>query len=257
MGERVQGLAAVVTAAGHGIGQQIAIQLAAEGARVAASDINETAAAATAQLIRAAGGEAESWQCDARDSDAVDALAAFCREKWGGLDIWVNNAGGSGFRRLHEHTDEEWRQQIALNLDSTFYGLRTALRNMIGQKSGGSIVNISSGAGVLGVPGLSPYGAAKAGIISLTKTAALENARRGIRVNCIVPGAIDTGWTDTLPEGREAYEKNLVAGRMGRPEEIADAVLFLASSKASYVNGAILTVDGGDSSKLSSSPLAE
>jgi meso-butanediol dehydrogenase/(S,S)-butanediol dehydrogenase/diacetyl reductase len=156
---------------------------------------------------------------------------------------------------LRDTTDQDFQNQLQLNLASSFYGMREALAVML-PAGRGSIVNIASAAGLMGSPGLGPYAAAKAAIINLTKTAAVENARRGVRINCVVPGSIATAgmiaWLEGERDARDAWENNLVPGRMGRPEEIANAVAFLASDEASYINGAALVVDGGATVKLPS-----
>ena len=244
----------VVTGAGSGIGRACALRFAAVGARVVVSDLVEARAAAVAQEI----GRAEdviALQCDVAKPDQVDAMAAACVEGFGGLAGWINNAAHPGGGLLAETTNEEWEQIQAVTLGGVFYGIRAALRPMLAAGSG-SIVNISSGAGIASEPAIGPYGAAKAGVIALTKSAAVENAGSGVRVNCIAPGPIDTpgmaGWVDQFPGGRAGFEAQIPQGRLGRPEEMANVALFLLSDESSYVNGALIPADGGVSARLGS-----
>jgi len=249
------GKVAIVTGSGSGIGRAIARRLARQGARVVVADLLEASARATLELLRSEGGEG-SWRvCDVRDSEQVRAMVDETVAEHAGLHVMVNNVGVSVDGALKDCSDEVWSEQLRVNLSSAFFGMREALRVMLPQGCG-SIVHVSSGAGLMGAPGLGAYAAAKAGMINMAQTAAVENARSGVRINCVVPGAIGTEamlkWLDVEPGMRAEWEEGLVPGRLGRPEEIANAVAFLASDAASYVNGAALVVDGGASVKLPS-----
>jgi meso-butanediol dehydrogenase/(S,S)-butanediol dehydrogenase/diacetyl reductase len=167
----------------------------------------------------------------------------------------VNNAASPMFGAVADMDDATWRGVMAVTLDGVFYGMRAALRVMAAQGRG-SIVNTSSGAGLGGVAGLGAYGAAKAGVINLTKTAALEVAARNVRVNAICPGSIETPpllmFVDALPGGRPAFERQIPMRRIGQPEEMASVALFLASDEASYVTGAVIVADGGVTAAIGS-----
>lgn len=246
---RIDGRIAIVTGAGSGIGAAIARRFSAAGAQVIAADVRgET----IDELARSMSG-LSAQTCDVTDPAAVDALVEGAVQRFGRLDVMVNNVGRSVAGWLKDATNEEWERVLALTLSSTFYGTRAALRAMLPQRSG-SIINISSGAGFGGAPGLATYGAAKSGVNNLTQSAAVECARSGVRINAISPGAIETPaiveWAKSLPGGVSAYEATLLPGRFGRPEEIAAAALFLASDEASFVNGAIIPVDGAASARM-------
>ncbi len=246
---------AIVTGAGAGIGRATAERFARDGAYVATVDRDPIAVLATLELIRGRGGDGVAIDCDVTQSDEIRAfIEKLCADR-GAVHILVNNVGGSIDGPLKDTTDQDFQNQLQLNLASTFYGMREALAVML-PTGRGSIVNIASAAGLMGSPGLGPYAAAKAAIINMTKTAAVENARSGVRINCVVPGSIATAgmidWLEGKPNARAAWENNMVPGRMGRPEEIANAVAFLASDEASYINGAALVVDGGAAIKLPS-----
>lgn len=244
---------AVITGGGSGIGRATALRLAAEGAQVVVADIDADAAAASASAIGDAGGRATASCCDVRDAGEVEALLAAVVAERARLDILVNNVGLTLGGELADISDEQWRALVAVNLDATFFGVRAALRHMRPQ-GGGSIINVSSGAGLSGSPGMGPYGACKAGVIQLTRTAAIENIGTGVRINCLVPGAIATsallGWAEQQPGGRVAHERSLIPRRLGRPEEMAACIAFLASDDASFVNGEALVADGGASAVL-------
>ncbi len=247
--DRLEGRIAIVTGAGSGIGAAIARGFAAAGAQVVAADIR-------AEAVETLAGEhrgVTARGCDVTVSTGIDALVDETVRRCGRLDVMVNNVGQSIAGWLKDATDAEWERVLALTLSSTFFGVRAALRVMLPRRSG-SIINISSGAGFCGAPGLATYGAAKAGVNNLTQSAAVENARSGVRINAISPGAIRTPgilqWAAELPGGVAAYEQTLLPGRFGRPEEIAAAALFLASDEASFVNGALLPVDGAASARM-------
>jgi len=254
---RFVGRNVIVTGASSGIGRATALRFASEGAFTVAADLDLENAEATVEAIRAEGGSGAALGCDVTSSESFREAIEQTRSDRGALDVLVNNVGGSVDTSVQEAGDEDFAAQLELNLVSAFYGTREALRVML-PAGRGSIINTSSGAGTTGAPGLGPYAAAKAGVINLTQTAAVENARSGVRINCVVPGAIGTdgllGWLDTRPGARAAFEEALVSGRVGRPEEIAAAVAFLASDDASYINGHALVVDGGASVKLPSLP---
>ncbi|MGD9598250.1 MAG: SDR family NAD(P)-dependent oxidoreductase [Steroidobacteraceae bacterium] len=245
----LEGKTAIVTGAGSGIGAAIARRLAAAGAQVIAADLRIEAAAALAAEVKGITAQG----CDVTRAGDVDALVAAVVERHGRLDVMVNNVGQSIAGWLQDTTDEDWQRVLAVTLSSTFHGVRAALRAMLPKRSG-SIINISSGAGFGGSPGLAAYGAAKAGVNNLTQSAAVENARSGVRINAIAPGAIETpailAWARSLPGGLPAYEATLLPGRFGRPEEIAAVAVFLASDAASFVNGAIIPVDGAASARM-------
>lgn len=241
----------IVTGSGGegGIGAAIAARFIIEGATVFVVDIERAKAE---NVARALGERAIAWECDVTSADAVEALIAEAVKRFGRLDVLVNNVGFTTPGRIAELSDDAWDRVIAGNLTSTFYGVRAALRPMRAQKAG-TIINISSAAGIGGAPGLGVYGAAKAGVISLTQTAAVENFKAGVRVNAILPNAATKpllAWFEATPDGRETRAAIENYARCGSPDEIAAAALFLASADSSYVNGVILPVDGGLSARV-------
>jgi len=248
MAGRLEGKVAVITGAASGIGRATALRFAAEGAAVVVGDISPEGAAAVVKEIEGKGGRAASRKVDVANSAEVDALIDEAVQRFGRIDILMNNAAAPHGAPVSSTTNEDWRRVMSVTLDGVFYGVRAALVHMTAQGSG-SILNISSGAGLGGEVMLGAYGAAKAAVINLTKTAAVENAGTGVRVNCICPGPIATppltAWLGAIPGGVEAFSKQIPAKRIGQPEEIAAVATFLASDEASYVTGAIVVADGG------------
>lgn len=242
----LQGKSALVTGASRGIGRAIALALAEAGADVAVNYAgSEAAAAETAQAIEALGRRAIAIQANVGKAAEFEAMAKQVIEAFGSLDILVNNAGITRDNLLMRMKEEEFDQVIETNLKGVFNGIKAVTRPMMKQRSG-RIINISSVVGALGNPGQANYVAAKAGVIGLTKSAARELASRGITVNCVAPGFIETDMTDKLSdEMRESLGAQIPLARLGRPEDIAMAVRFLASDAAAYMTGQTVHVDGG------------
>lgn len=240
------GKTALVTGASRGIGRAIAIALAEAGADVAVNYAgSEAAAAQTAQAVEAMGRRAFTVKANVGKSAEFDAMVASVLATFGKLDILVNNAGITRDNLIMRMKEEEFDEVIETNLKGVFNGIKAVTRSMMKQRSG-RIVNISSVVGALGNAGQANYVASKAGVIGLTKSAARELASRGITVNAVAPGFIGTDMTDKLPaEMREKLERDIPLGRIGKPEEIATAVLYLASDAASYMTGQTLHIDGG------------
>jgi len=254
MGDRLRGKVAIVTGAGSGIGRATALRFAAEGAKLVVNDVNGEAAARVVKEIEAAGGSAVAFPADVADARAVEALVREATSRFGRLDVLVNNAAAVIPGPVEAIGDADWRRTQSVTLDGVFHGIRAALPVMAAQ-GGGSIINIASGAAVAGEPGLGAYGAAKAAVVNLTMTAAVENAARGVRVNTILPGPIETPPLLAAVEatgGRAGWERQIPCGRLGRPEEMAAVALFLASDDASYVHGAAIVADGGVAARTNS-----
>ncbi len=249
-GSELAGKTALVTGGASGIGRATAQALAREGASVLVADIDAAGAEAVATAIVESGGHARAIRCDVTRPKDVDAMVQAALDAFGGrLDCAVNNAGITApGGLLHEIALDAWDRQLAVNLTGVFLCLRAELPAMRAQRSG-AIVNMASGAGLIGTPGLAHYGAAKHGILGLTKTAALENAALGVRVNALCPGSTDTpmlrAFMDRSDAARRMILNSIPAGRLGTPEEVAEAALWLCSERASYVNGESMLVDGG------------
>jgi 3-oxoacyl-[acyl-carrier protein] reductase len=245
MSQSLAGRKALITGAGRGIGAAIATRLATEGAHVAVNDLDADTAKATVEKLRSAGAEATTVIGDIAEPDDARRIVAEAVSALGGLDILVNNAA-TGFRKkLRDVTDEDWTRTIAVNLNAPFFLTQAALDHLKASGSG-AIVNICSTA-VIGFFGQVAYDASKGGLLTLTRSLAVELGREGIRVNAICPGFIDTqaAASEDLGAIAEKQAKTQPIRRIGRPEEIANAVTFLVSDEASYVTGQALFVDGG------------
>jgi 3-oxoacyl-[acyl-carrier protein] reductase len=243
---KLTGKSAIVTGASRGIGRAIAIALAKEGAKVAVNYAgSEDKAAETVRMIEEAGGEAFAIRASVSSAEDVKQLVDGTVERFGSVDILVNNAGITRDNLLMRMKEEEWDDVLSTNLKGVFLCTKAVARPMMKKRSG-TIVNLASVVGVAGNAGQANYVAAKAGVIGLTKTAAKELAARGIRVNAVAPGFITTDMTDKLPaEVKEGMLGQIPLGKLGDPDHVARAVVFLASEDSAYITGQTLHVDGG------------
>ncbi len=242
----LKGKIALVTGAGRGIGRQIAISMAREGALVIVN-YNGSAARAeeTVKEITESGGQAEAVQCNVSDYAAVEEMMKYVIGKYKRLDVLVNNAGITKDNLLMKMGEEDFDAVIGINLKGAFNCTKHVSRQMLKQK-GGRIINISSVSGVMGNAGQANYCASKAGVIGLTKSVARELGSRGITVNAIAPGFIDTEMTEVLSEDvKKAMGEQIPLKRFGRTEDVAEAAVFLASDRAAYITGQVINVDGG------------
>ena len=237
---------ALITGAGRGIGRAIAIALAKEGAEVVINyNGSEERAKEVKQTIEENGGKASIYKCNVSDFAACEAMIKDIVKEYGHLDILVNNAGITKDGLIMKMKEEDFDSVLNVNLKGTFNTIRHSARQMLKQRSG-KIINISSVSGILGNVGQANYAASKAGVIGLTKATARELASRGITVNAVAPGFIETDMTAVLPEKvKEASVSQIPLGKFGSPEQVASAVAFLASSDAAYITGQVLHVDGG------------
>ncbi|HZJ28289.1 MAG TPA: glucose 1-dehydrogenase [Acidimicrobiia bacterium] len=240
---------ALVTGGASGIGRASALAFADVGAQVVVADVDETGGGETVSLIEAAGGEAIFVPTDVTEDAQVEALVAGAVARFGRLDWALNNAGTTGAGGFTADYDvEDWRRTIALNLTSVFLCLRHEIRVMAAA-GGGAIVNMASGAGLRGFPGLPAYVASKHGVVGLTRASALEYGSQGVRINAVCPGSTRTpmleGYMGGDPKIEKMMTRSVPLGRLGRPDEIAAAVVWLCSDAASFVNGHALAADGG------------
>jgi meso-butanediol dehydrogenase/(S,S)-butanediol dehydrogenase/diacetyl reductase len=245
---RFAGKVALVTGAASGIGEATAKRFAAEGATVVVVDLNADGAARVVHEIGAAGGHASAFRADVAAAADAEAMIRHAVTTHGRLDILHNNATSGDPGLIADLPVASWERTLAVNLTAPFLATKFALPVMIAQ-GGGAIVNMSSGAGVLAEEGLAAYGAAKAGVINLTRSTAIEYARYGVRANCVCPGAVDTpprrALANAVEGAGERFARAAPLGRLGTPGELAAVILFLASDDASFVTGATYFVDGG------------
>lgn len=244
------GRVAIVTGAARGLGKALAEGLAKQGARVALGDLNAEGVRATADGIVAAGGEAVSTAVDVADADSAEALVGLAVERFGRVDVLVNNAAIDIIEPIGQVSAEGWNRVVDVDMKGVLNMSQSAIRRMIAQGGGGSIISISSIAAIVGIPGLSSYSAAKGGVNLLTRVMAVELAQHNIRVNAVAPG-----YLENIMEGAKAEHANPATedrirnrtplGRRARLSELVGPVVFLASDAASYVTGAVLMVDGG------------
>jgi NAD(P)-dependent dehydrogenase (short-subunit alcohol dehydrogenase family) len=246
--ERLRGKRAIVTGAGSGIGRAIALRLASEGARVVISDVDEQAATGVASE---AGDETLVRKTDVTDSGEVEALVWTAVEEWGGLDVMVNNAGIGVAGTTTDTSEEDYERVMDVCLRGTFLGMKHAIPAM-GDSGGGSVVNLSSVAALVGIADRAVYSAAKGAILAITRAAAIDHVEEGVRVNCIAPGTVDTPWIgritagyDDPDEARRNMQARQPHGRFVTPEEIAAMAAYLASDESASVIGACMIVDGG------------
>ena len=249
MAGRLDGKVALITGGASGIGRATALTFAREGAKLVIADMNADGGQQTVHMITENGGEATFVQVDVTSASAVETLISKTVETYGRLDCAHNNAGISGGGRAPtaEYPEATWHQVIAVNLTGVWFCMKYEIPQML-QQGGGVIVNTASVAGLIGGRGLAAYVASKHGVVGLTKTAALEYAHQGIRVNCVCPGVIHTPMTArglSDPERRARIIASEPMGRVGTPEEVAETVVWLCSDAASFVTGHTMTVDGG------------
>lgn len=244
-----EGRVALVTGGASGIGRATALAFARERANVVVADLQADAGEKVAAEIRALGADGVFAAADVTDEAQVEALVATALERFGGLDCAVNNAGVSGSPGPLQATAlADWSRTLAVNLTSVFLCMKHEIPALLA-RGGGAIVNVASGAGLIAVPYMSPYAASKHGVLGLTKTAAVENAATGIRINAVCPGSTDTPMLRATMDASPEVEKMILAsapgGRLGRAEEVAEAALWLCSDRASFVTGESMLVDGG------------
>lgn len=243
---RLKDRVAIVTGAAQGLGEGITLRLAEEGAKIAAVDVNLEGANKTVALIQSKGGQAAAFNTNVGKRAEVQALCGAVASKWGRIDILVNNAGITRDAMIKNMTEDHWEQVLTVNLKAPFLLIQACSRYFAEQKYG-KVVNIASRA-ILGNIGQANYSASKGGLMSLTRTVALEQARYGVNVNCVAPGAMNTPMIKSIPQPvLEKMLKSIPLGRIGQPEDIANAVLFLVSDEASFITGQTLFVCGGRS----------
>jgi NAD(P)-dependent dehydrogenase (short-subunit alcohol dehydrogenase family) len=245
--KRFEARSIFVTGAASGIGQSTAAQFGREGGRVVCGDIDVAGAEKTAAAIRSAGGEAVALPCDVTNPSAIAEAIAEAVRRHGGLHVLANVAGIGFFRRTTETTLDEWNRMIAVNLTGQFLTCKEAIPHIL--KTKGAIVNTASVAGLKSHPYSAAYCASKGGVVQLTRALAVEYGRKDVRINCVCPGGVETPLIGkfSLPEGvsMEALAKIMPLGRMGKPQEVASTIAFLASDEATYINGSMIVVDGG------------
>ena len=250
MARLVENKVALVTGSGSGIGRASALTFAREGAKVVVADVSVNGGEETVQMIKKAGSEAIFVKTDISKANEVNALINAAVETYGRLDCVHNNAGIEGVSApMADYPDEEWDRVIDINLRGVWLCMKAEIRQMLKQ-GGGAIVNTASTLGVVGIQGISAYVASKSGVVGLTKAAALDYATSGIRINAVMPGVIRTPMMDRqMGENAHLAEQQYIAlepiGRLGRPEEIAEAVVWMCSDAASFVLGHAMAVDGG------------
>ncbi|HXG20272.1 MAG TPA: glucose 1-dehydrogenase [Methylomirabilota bacterium] len=245
--ERLKNRVALITGGASGIGRATCVLFAREGAKVMVADYAAEGGNETVRQIKAAGGDAAFVRVDVSKSAEVQNMIVTTVKTYGRVDILFNNAGIEGpSAKLANYKEEDWDRVIAIDLTAVYLGMKYVIPEMIKQ-GGGVIISTASVAGLVGFPGSGAYAAAKAGVINLTRMAALEYADKNIRVNCICPGIIDTPMVDRVVGGRpkERVVKAEPIGRLGKPEDIANAALFLASDESSFATGAPFVIDGG------------
>jgi NAD(P)-dependent dehydrogenase (short-subunit alcohol dehydrogenase family) len=249
MTEDLRGKVALVTGAGSGIGRVTALRLAECGARVVAADLRGETAERTAGTVVEMGAEAVAIEADVTRGSATAAMVDMARSAFGGLDIAVNCAGVGGVdARTHEYDEADWLGTLAVNLTGVWLSMKYELAAML-ERGEGAIVNVASVAGVVGFPRHCAYSASKHGVIGLTRSAALEYARKGIRINAVCPAFTDTPMVEAMLAGgddlRARLESSIPMRRFGRPEETADAIVYLCSPSAGFITGQALVLDGG------------
>jgi len=244
---RLQNKIAIITGAGSGIGRSIALAFVKEGAKVVIADWSEENGKQTKEQIRKEGGEAIFIKTDVSKAKDIDEMVKICLDKFGRIDILVNNAGIYRAYNLHEMSEENWDEVIDVNLKSVFLGSKRVIPEMLKQGKG-KIINVASIAGLIGFAQSGAYCASKGGIIALTREMSLEYAPQKINVNCIAPGVIKTAMTKDMladPATKQFLESSTPYPRLGEPEDIAQAAVYLASDESDFVNGEVLVVDGG------------
>lgn len=248
---RLAGKNALITGGGSGIGRAMALAFAAEGARVFAADLRAEDAEETAKQVRQAGGDAAAFRADVSHSEDVQAMVAACLDRYGRIDVLCNNAGVGSTQTVVDTPEELWEHVFAVNARGPFLCCKYTIPHMI-EAGGGVIVNTASAAGLVGIKNRAAYCASKGAVVSLTRAIAVDHVQQKIRCNCICPGTVDSPWVgrllDAAPDPvaeRVALVARQPMGRLGRPEEVAKAAVYLASDDADFVTGSALVIDGG------------